>query len=279
MDRKGKVPFLNGAAMIFEANNSFISECIMKFTDMYNPKRFGTVGPELLWKTYQFINASDSNSPILPHILESKVFYPIRFRSHTLKAFFAKIAPINQLPWFDESTIGVHFWGHLSTRFDILKESKGGSILENCDDIKFLKSLTQRKKENGEGNVNIRDGMDTRQGDKVHADSNTGNSSKRKKRQRKNKDSSTMISNNVIQELDTHGEQQKGVDTSVTTPALVSTASTSSTRTSSDNIKYKIEESAVNADRNTNIKKGISSVSAGGLKGKKFKSGANGWFP
>ena len=143
--------------MIFEKNNSFIRECIHKFTDMYNPKRFGTVGPELLWKTYQDLNASDSNSPMLPHILESKVFYPVRFRSHTLRSFFAKVAPQNQLPWFDTATIGVHFWGHLSTRFNIMKESKGGSILENCDDIEFLKSLTM-KKSYGDNEMDMKNG-------------------------------------------------------------------------------------------------------------------------
>ena len=247
MDRKGKVPFLNGAAMIFEANNSFIAECILKFNEMYNPKRFGTVGPELLWKTYQYINNSNSDSPILPHILESKVFYPVRFRSHTLKTFFAKVAPPNQLPWFDEDTIGVHFWGHLSTRFDILKESKGGSILENCDNVEFLKSLTQKKK-NG-SNVDINNGATTSQ-----AGDNDNSNASRKKRKHKNK--KDMLSS--VQGIIAGGDLSEGSLAIRVESAIIDG-------------KHKSEF----ADR----KKGISSVSAGGLKGKKIRTGTNGWFP
>ena len=250
MDRKGKVPFLNGAAMIFEANNSFITECILKFNEMYNPKRFGTVGPELLWKTYQYINNSNSDSPILPHILESKVFYPVRFRSHTLKTFFAKVAPSNQLPWFDEDTIGVHFWGHLSTRFDIMKESKGGSIIENCDNVEFLKSLTQKRK-NG-SNFDIKNGATTNQAGNNESDDNS-NTSRKKRRHKKKKDGAMLSSV-------TDGEQSESSSTMHTESTV-----------SDSNSKHKSEF----ADK----KKGISSVSAGGLKGKKIKTGANGWFP
>ena len=59
-DKKGKVPFVNGAAMLFEQKNSYISECINDFYDSYDPKKFGSVGPDLLWNTYKRINNSDS---------------------------------------------------------------------------------------------------------------------------------------------------------------------------------------------------------------------------
>ena len=48
-DRKGKVPLVNGAAMFFQKGNRYINECIRRFSEAYNPKKFGTVGPELLW--------------------------------------------------------------------------------------------------------------------------------------------------------------------------------------------------------------------------------------
>ena len=249
-DRKGKVPFLNGAAMIFEKNHSFIRECIEKFTAAYNPKRFGTVGPELLWKTYQDINVSNSKSPILPHLLESKVFYPVRFRSHTLKSFFAKVAPPNQLPWFDVDTIGVHFWGHLSTRFNILQDSKGGLILEHCDDVKFLKSLTQRSSntDDGGGSISSKDSH----GGGVDGDGRNGSGMK-KMRKRKKKDTSEKIeaASTVIK-----GQQY-----------------------APENMKTVVADSSTDASTLNMKKKAISSVSAGGSRGKNFKSGANGWFP
>ena len=139
-DKKGKVPLLNGAALIFEKNNSFITACINKFNESYNPKKFGSVGPELLWNVYNDLTKKiDLKS--LPTILENHVFYPIKFKSHALKAFFGNIAPVH-VPWFHPQTVGVHFWGHLSTRFEISPESKGGKILSKCSDVSFLTTLT-----------------------------------------------------------------------------------------------------------------------------------------
>lgn len=139
-DKKGKVPLLNGAALLFEKNHPFIIECINKFNESYSPKKFGTVGPELLWKVYNEI-ANRGGATSLPTILENYIFYPIKFKSHALKAFFVNKAPAN-LPWFHHHTVGVHFWGHLSTRFEISPNSKGGKILDKCSDLAFLSNLT-----------------------------------------------------------------------------------------------------------------------------------------
>ena len=91
-------------------------------------------------KAYQMLDSSGA-APIL---LESNVFYPVKFRSHTLKAFFVTAA-VSPPPWFPETTVAVHFWSHLSRKFNIEPLSKGGTILSSCANVSFLGSLTSTR--------------------------------------------------------------------------------------------------------------------------------------
>ena len=62
MDKKGRVPYVNGAVMVFEAKNPYIEEVMNSFTLSYRHDKFGTVGPDLLWSVYKrFSNHSDYN--------------------------------------------------------------------------------------------------------------------------------------------------------------------------------------------------------------------------
>ena len=56
-DRRGKVPFLNGAAMVFEPQHPFMSRVLEAFNEKWNPARFGSVGPDLLWDIYKTMRA------------------------------------------------------------------------------------------------------------------------------------------------------------------------------------------------------------------------------
>ena len=109
LDRKGKVPFINGAAMIFEKHNPFMQRVMSKFASAHQPKKFGSVGPDLLWSVFrQMINESEdsasgtslSKAPLV--ILPKAVFYPIKFRAGPLKHHFSKEA--SRLPWFPPET-------------------------------------------------------------------------------------------------------------------------------------------------------------------------------
>lgn len=121
-----------------------------------------------------------NSSGTAPNLLESNVFYPVKFRSHTLKAFFVDPA-VSQPPWFPETTVAVHFWSHLSSRFKIEPHSKGGTILSRCGDVNFLKSLTGKQSQASTQKI-------YKNTNKVNEDTPTS-----KKKRRKKKASSQLV--------------------------------------------------------------------------------------
>ena len=117
MDKRGRVPLVNGAVLAFDASHPFVGEAMARFNARYDPKLFASVGPNLLWDVYVEMNSSIARGDgawvvaQLPTLLPKDVFYPIKFKSAPLKNWFAKQAP--DLPWFSKQTIGKFFY-HIS---------------------------------------------------------------------------------------------------------------------------------------------------------------------
>jgi len=149
VDKKDVVPFVNGAALIFDPQHPFMERVMKDFEAMWNPKIFGTVGPDLLWETYQNMKSEAitqmSIRYILPTVLPKAVFYPIKFKAHPLKVWFARPAP--PLPWFSSETVAVHLWSHLTSKFTITNDSRGGQLLAKCNDVSFLSSTKKTERE------------------------------------------------------------------------------------------------------------------------------------
>jgi len=148
LDKRGRVPFINGAGMIFDARHPFMERVMNDFHKSWDVKTFGTVGPDLLWDTYEAmraeVNATSATSSIsgsridtLPTLLGKAVFYPIKFKSSALRNFFAR--PAGRLPWYPSDTVAVHLWSHLISRMDVLPTSKGGALIANCTDTAFIR--------------------------------------------------------------------------------------------------------------------------------------------
>ena len=167
-DKKGRVPLLNGAAMIFQDHHPFIDKIINEFNYYWNPKKFGSVGPDLLWGVYKEMresvigrnsnnkdlrsigdtsdnnnnNISATNPKDLPILLPKEVFYPIKFRSGPLKLYFSIPAP--KKPWFPSDTIAVHLWSQLTSKMQVLPASRGGQIVNNCNSTEFLRDVVSK---------------------------------------------------------------------------------------------------------------------------------------
>jgi len=79
------------------------------FPAAWDAKVFGTVGPNLLWDTYESIRLESIHNgtvsagaqlprDVLPVVLAKNVYYPIKFKAAMLRNFFTRPAP--RLPWY-----------------------------------------------------------------------------------------------------------------------------------------------------------------------------------
>jgi len=134
---------LNGAVLIFDANNSFINTCIDNFVEEYNPIWWPCVGPELLTKVWK----RDFYSSVSITALPSKSFYPSDFRMwHMPLILFNKDIQELESSEFDlrlhnlyNTSFAYHFWNHASKDFVAPPKSIFRHVLNDfclfCDEV------------------------------------------------------------------------------------------------------------------------------------------------
>lgn len=111
-DKKNRIPYVNGAVLVFSSSNEFVGTAMAQFGANYDATVFASVGPNLLWRVYQQMNNTlhKENSTrkwkknALPTLVEKDVLYPIKFKSSALKNWFSNKA--SRKPWFPSTTVG-----------------------------------------------------------------------------------------------------------------------------------------------------------------------------